>query len=178
MGNVSEQLATQKHSDDMKPSIKGTKFHSNISCHWRTIGRLSQEWETKVPSTKSHLRFHISSLQRGNRSIGSSPGRHFNQTIFLTIKVLPDSSFPFTQWESKLLAIPSLSLPHPLLLTQSLVKINVCLWPQKQRWFRPLTGGSKDHANYGKQGRQKRAGQFHAKSAFGSLGFRSTTGRL
>lgn len=52
MGNVSEQLTTQKHSDDMKPSIKGTEFHSDISSHLRTRGRLSQEHATKAPSTK------------------------------------------------------------------------------------------------------------------------------
>lgn len=107
LGNVSEQLISHKHSDDMKPPIKGTKCDSNISSHWSTTGRLSQERATKVASTTSDFRFHVSSLQRGYRSTGPSPGEHLNhlnQTIFLTVKVLPDSSFHFTMWRSKLLA--------------------------------------------------------------------------
>lgn len=51
---LGNQLATQKHADDTKPSIKGTECHSNISSHWSPPGRLSQEQETKVASTKSH----------------------------------------------------------------------------------------------------------------------------
>lgn len=125
MGKVSEQLINHSETFRWYETIHKKYWLPlqhiiPLEDYWQAKSRAcDQGSQHKAPSSGSTL---AEELQRGTRGIGPSPGghlNHLNQTIYLTVKVLPDSSFSFLLWGSKLMAIHSLSLPYALLLTLS-----------------------------------------------------------